>query len=99
MSARRYRRRPPEVEAHLVVEDRADAAAVWSGGSVEWLAGHPIIRLPNTTVVAHVGDYLVRQSLPDGLGPTYVMRRRVFEHFYTPTVDQTGRRHRREPDQ
>ncbi len=93
--ARRYRRRPPEIEAAIVTADHPDHAAVWAGGTVEWLADQPVIRLPHTTVVAHVGDYLIRAHLPDGLGPAYVMQRRLFEFFYTPTLEQSGRRPQR----
>lgn len=98
MSARRYRRRPPEVDAVIVTTDRADHAAVWACGTVEYLAGHPIIQLPDTTAVAHVGDYLVRAVLPTGLGPAYVMERRIFEHCYQPSRDNTGHRPRRNPN-
>lgn len=89
--ARRYRRRPPEVDAVIVSEDRADEAAVWAGGIVEYLAGHPVIQLPNNTT-AHVGDYLCRSVLPNGLGPAYAMRRQIFEFVYQPSQQQTGRR-------
>lgn len=87
----RYQRRPAEVDAIQVSEANAAHVATWAGGRVEYLASHPVIRLPSTTVVAHVGDFVARHVFPRGkLGPAYVMRAAVMRWAYTAKPGDRG---------
>lgn len=83
---RRWRRRPAEVDAALVTEHNADQVAAWCGGTVRDEDGATVVRLPQSTIPACVGDYVVRSVLPGGLGPAYVIKAEVHEWAYRPSV-------------
>jgi hypothetical protein len=89
----RWQRRPVEVEAMLLADDNADEVAAWASGRVADEGGRTVVRLPSSIVPVQVGDYAVRDVVPDGLGPARPMLAGPFEHFYEPCAGP--RRHRR----
>jgi hypothetical protein len=81
VTARRFQRRANEVDAIQVTEGNAVAVAEWADGRVdrEPQAGKLLVRLPQTTIPAWVGDWVVRDVMPDGLGPARAMRGTLFD--------------------
>lgn len=80
MTAQRYQRRADEVDAMRVTEVNVVDVADWADGHVdrESQTGKLLIRLPQTTIPACVGDWVVRDVMPDGLGPARAMRDTLF---------------------
>jgi len=80
VTARRYQRRTAEVDAIRVTEANAVHVADWADGRVdrETQTGKLLIRLPQATIPACVGDWVVRDVMPDGLGPARAMRDTLF---------------------
>jgi hypothetical protein len=81
VTAQRYQRRANEVDAMRVTEATAVQVADWAGGYVdrESQTGKLLIRLPQTTIPACIGDWVVRDVMPDGLGPARAMRDTLFD--------------------
>lgn len=80
MTAQRYGRRPNYVDAAQVTEDNAVEVAEWAGGHVtrDPQTDKLLIRLPQSKIPACVGDWIVRDHMPDGLGPARPMLDNVF---------------------
>lgn len=80
MTAERYQRRANEVDAMQVTETNAVHVADWADGRVdrEPQTQKLLVRLPQTTIPACVGDWVVRDVMPDGLGPARAMRDTLF---------------------
>lgn len=94
MTARRWSRRPAEVEAIQLDAGNADEVAAWADGraTVDDL-GRPVVKLPRTMIPVTVGNWAVRDVMPDGLGPARAILDHLFCYCYTPTG--AVRRHRR----
>lgn len=80
--ARRWRRKPAEVEAAQVTADNLHEVAAWAGGVVRREGGELVVRLPGSMVPAHLGDYIARSVLPDGVGPAHSVKPDVHEAFF-----------------
>lgn len=81
MTAHRYGRRPNFVDAMQVSEANAVEVAEWADGRVDrdlqtWKL---LVRLPQSKIPACVGDWVVRDVMPDGLGPARPMLDTVFD--------------------
>jgi len=94
LTAKVYGRRPNLVDAIQVSEQTAEAVAAWADGKVrrDPQTGKLLVRLPQTTIPAVVGDWVVRDLMPDGLGPARAMRDQLFRWCFE-LVD--GDRYRR----
>lgn len=81
MIAARYGRRPNYVDAVQVTDANAVEVADWAGGHItrDLQTGKLLIRLPQSKIAATVGDWIVRDHMPDGLGPARPMLANVFE--------------------
>ena len=81
MTARQYGRRPNLVDAMQVTEETALDVAEWAGGHVtrDPQTDKLLVRLPQSKIPATVGDWVVRDHLPDGLGPARPMLDNVFD--------------------
>jgi hypothetical protein len=82
MTARRYRRRPPEVEAMLYDGTNGDVVALWAGGAVV----DDELRLPQTKIQPQAGEYVVRSVLAGGLGPAYTVKPEIFRWAWETAV-------------
>ncbi len=80
MTAHVYGRRPNLVTAMQVSEANALEVAEWADGHVDRdrQTGKLLVRLPTSTIPATVGDWVVRDHMPDGLGPARPMLANVF---------------------
>ncbi len=94
MTARRWSRRPSEVEAIRLDDGNADEVAEWACGRVDG----DTVRLPKTTIPVRVGEYAVRDVLPDGLGDARCMRPFLFEYCYEPLSGEPRRHRRKDAD-
>ncbi len=96
MTASRFQRRPAEVEAMQVTAETADQVAAWADGRVDRdkQTSKLLIRLPGTRTPGTVGDWIVRDVMPDGLSPARVMLANVMEWAYQP-IPGVGLRHRK----
>lgn len=78
----RYARAPHQVEAARMVDDETHAIALaqWAGGIVDRdrQTGKLLIRLPQSKIPATPGVWIVRDVMPDGLGPARTMLDSVF---------------------
>lgn len=94
MAVQRYQRRAAEVDAIRVTAANAVHIADWADGRVDRdvQTGKLLIRLPQSTIPATVGDWVVRDVMPDGLGPARAMLDNVFCWAFTL---QDGDRYRR----
>ena len=94
MTAERYQRRANEVDAIRLTEANAVHVADWADGRVDRdrQTGKLLIRLPQTTIPACVGDWVVRDVMPDGLGPARAM---LDLHFTWAFVIKDGDRYQR----
>lgn len=81
MTVQRYGRRPNYVDAIQVTEDNAVEVAEWADGHItrDPQTGKLAIRLPQSKIPACVGDWIVRDHMPDGLGPARAMLANVFD--------------------
>lgn len=97
MTAQRYQRRANEVDAIQVTEANAVHVADWADGRVDRdpQTGKLLVRLPQSTIPACVGDWVVRDVMPDGLGPARAMLDHLFTWAFT-LVD--GDRYERRTD-
>ena len=86
---RRYRRRPPEVDAIQFTGTNADEVAAWCGGRVFVSPGDDRlhIRVGHSVVPAHPGDYVARATDPAGDTGFFPVRAAGFEHTYEPVED------------
>lgn len=93
MTAQRYQRRAAEVDAVQLTDDNAMRVADWADGRVdrEPVTGKLFVRLPQTTIPACVGDWIVRDVLADGLGPA----RAMLDHLFRWVFEQAGEHYRR----
>lgn len=73
----------------MLDRDNAAEVAAFAGGRVSG----DVVRLPKTTIPVRVGEYAVRDVLPDGLSEARCMRPFLFEFCYAPSGEP--RRHRR----
>ena len=89
MTAQTYGRRPNYVDAMQVSEDTALEIAEWAGGHVDRdpQTGKLLIRLPQSKIPATVGDWVVRDHLPDGLGTARPMLSNVFDWAFAEVAD------------
>ncbi|MGI5247786.1 hypothetical protein [Dactylosporangium sp. CA-139066] len=80
MTAYRYARRPNLVDAMQVTEADAVEIADWADGHIDRdpQTGKLQIRLPQSKIPATIGDWVVRDHMPDGLGPARPMLANVF---------------------
>ncbi len=80
MTAHTYGRRPNFVDAMQVSEANALEVAEWAGGHVDRdrQTDKLLVRLPQSKIPATVGDWVVRDHLPDGLGAARPMLGNVF---------------------
>jgi hypothetical protein len=80
-----YGRRPNYVDAVQVTETNAVAVAEWAGGHLarDPQTGKLLVRLPQSKIPACVGDWVVRDHMPDGLGPARPMLDNVFTWAFT----------------
>lgn len=80
MTAQRYGRRPNMVDAMRVTTANAAHVAEWADGHLDQDAqtGKLHVRLPLSKIPACVGDWVVRDVMPDGLGPARPMLDNVF---------------------
>jgi hypothetical protein len=85
VTVQRYGRRSYLVDAMQVSEANAVEVADWAGGRVdrETRTGKLLIRLPQSTIPATVGDWVVRDVMPDGHGPARAMLANVFAWAFT----------------
>lgn len=81
MTAQRYGRRPNLVDAMQVTEATALEVAEWADGHVtrDPQTDKLLVKLPMSKIPARVGDWVVRDHLPDGLGPARPMLANVFD--------------------
>lgn len=86
MTAHRYGRRPNLVDAMQVTEANAVEVADWANGHVtrEPQTDKLLVRLPQSKIPATVGDWVVRDVMPDGLGPARPMLDNVFDWAFAP---------------
>ncbi len=84
MTVQRYQRRAGEVDAVRVTEANAAHVAEWADGRVDRdrQTGKLLVRLPQTQIPACVGDWVVRDVMPDGLGPARPMLDHLFGWAY-----------------
>lgn len=94
MTVQRYQRRAVEVDAIRVTEANAVEVADWADGRVDRdsLTSKLLVRLPQSTIPATVGDWVVRDVMPDGLGPARAMFDHVMQWAF---VRVEGDRYRR----
>lgn len=97
MTSHRYSRRPAEVEAIRHDEHNTAEVAAFACGRVDQRDGHTVVRLPKTTIPVRVGDWAVRDVLPDGLGDARCMLDHIMEWGYEPTGEPRRHRHREQP--
>lgn len=100
MTARRFNRRPVEVEAIQLDEGNAEVVAEWACGRVDLddLA-RPTVRLPKTTIPVTLGDWAVRTVLPDGLSDAHPMGSHLFSWCYVAVEGEPHRHRRRDADE
>lgn len=81
MTAHRYGRRPNLVDAMQVSEANAVEVADWANGHADRdpQTGKILVRLPQSKIPACVGDWVVRDVMPDGLGAARPMLANVFD--------------------
>lgn len=88
MTIATYGRRPNYVDAVQVTEANAVQVAEWAGGHVtrDRQTGKLLVRLPLSKIPATVGDWVVRDHMPDGLGPARSMLDNVFSWAFAPAA-------------
>jgi hypothetical protein len=86
LTAKVYGRRPNLVTAMQVTEETAAEVADWADGYVDRdkQTGKLLVRLPQSTIPATAGDWVVRDHLPDGLGPARPMLDHTFVWAFGP---------------
>ncbi len=86
MTAKRYGRRPNLVDAMQVSETTALEVAEWADGHVDRdrQTDKLLVRLPTSKIPATVGDWVVRDHMPDGLGPARPMLDHTFTWAFAP---------------
>jgi hypothetical protein len=85
VAAQVYGRRPNLVTAMQATEDTALEVAEWADGHVDRdrQTDKLLIRLPTSKIPATVGDWVVRDHMPDGLGPARAMLANVFDWAFS----------------
>jgi hypothetical protein len=85
VTVQRYGRRPHLVDAMQVSEVNAAEVAEWADGRVDRdrQTAKLLVRLPQSKIPACVGDWIVRDVMPDGLGPARPMLGNVFAWAFT----------------
>jgi hypothetical protein len=80
VTAQVYGRRPNLVTAMQVTEANALEVAEWADGHVtrDPQTDKLLVRLPMSKIPATAGDWVVRDHLPDGLGPARPMLDHTF---------------------
>ena len=83
LPVRRYRRRPPLVDAIQWDGRNTTDVLAWCGGRlVEHDDGRQVIATNDAMSWAQLGDYLVREAIPGGGWRFYAARKETFEHGY-----------------
>jgi hypothetical protein len=80
--ARRYRRRPDEVDAVQYDGTNALEVADWCDARITWVDGTPQILTGHSIHPPQPGDYVVCQREPDMPPMFYTMRPAVFERRF-----------------
>lgn len=93
MTVQRYQRRPNLVDAVRLTDANAERVADWADGRTdrEPQTGKLFVRLPQTAIPAVTGDWIVRDVMPDGLGPARAMQ----DHLFAWCFEQSGGHYRR----
>jgi hypothetical protein len=77
--------RPAEVDAIQLDDDNGPEVAEWAGGRLDAdVLGHPVVHLPATPIPVRVGDWAIRDVLPDGLGTARAMLDHLMRWAYQP---------------
>ncbi len=87
MTVQRYQRRPNLIDAVQLTDSNAARVADWADGRVdhEPQTRKLFVRLPQTTIPAVAGDWIIRDVMPGGLGHARVMQAHLFEWAFAPT--------------
>lgn len=89
--SQRWTRRPAEVEAVRLAAGNADVVAAFCDGRADVDdMGDPIVHLPKAMIPVTLGDYAVRDVLPDGLSEARAMKSGLFVFCYSQVVTAGG---------
>jgi hypothetical protein len=87
----RWTRRPSEVEAiRLGSSNAAEVAAFCDGRADVDDMGDPVVHLPKAMIPVRLGDFAVRDVLPDGLSEARAMKPGLFWYCYSEVVTAGG---------
>ena len=92
MTAARYRRRIPEVDAELLTLDNAEQVAAWCGGRLVDRETDGYVEqqlmIPGSAIPASLGMFVVCETEMSGRPRFYPVKAEVFGFAYEPVDDE-----------